>query len=223
MSRRPTGAARIGSIGFILLCVDSSHDPAPSELRASDSDRERVVDLLRDAASDGRLTLEEHTERVEQAYGARTLGELKQLTRDLVRPNEAGRPERVSADPLPDIEARPLLAIFGQDKREGRWVVPARQQASAVFGQVRLDFREALLQRRHVTIQANALFGSVEMLVPEGVDVRMNGTALFGSKENRTRGGHGPNAPVIDVEVFCLFGEVSVKTPKKGRFFRSRG
>jgi Domain of unknown function (DUF1707) len=61
-------------------------DPGPPErasLRASDADRERLVEALREHHVDGRLTAEELEERTEQAYAARTLGELDALTIDL--------------------------------------------------------------------------------------------------------------------------------------------
>ena len=52
-------------------------------LRASDDDREQVVDLLREHCAEGRLTPAELGERIDAAYGARTVGELEALTRDL--------------------------------------------------------------------------------------------------------------------------------------------
>lgn len=191
-------------------------DPEPRDLRASDADRENVVNLLRDAASDGRLTLEEHTERVEKAYAARTLGDLKDLTRDLVRPGTPAGAPGATADGLPDVERRPLTAFFNTDRRAGRWVVPARQQVTAFFGTAQLDFREALLQQRHVVVQVNVVLGSVELLVPEGVEVRFaGGAAILGSKENRVRTAPDPHAPVIEIQSFCLLGSITAKNPKR--------
>lgn len=190
-------------------------------MRASDADRERVVDVLRDAASDGRLTLEEHTDRVERAYASRTLGELKELTGDLIGQEDSAKPRRgAPQDPLPDVDARPLTAIFGEDKRTGRWVVPTRQQVTAVFGQVSLDFREAVLQSRHVVINATAVFGKVELIVPEGVNVQLNGAAVLGSKENKVRAEPAPGAPVIEVQGFILCGQIEAKTPRRRRWFK---
>jgi hypothetical protein len=60
------------------------------DIRASDEDRQRVVDLLQRHTAAGRLTLDEFTERVGDVYSARTLGDLATLTRDL--PAEAGPP-----------------------------------------------------------------------------------------------------------------------------------
>jgi hypothetical protein len=57
-----------------------AHDP---ELRAGDADRERTAELLRRAHTEGRLDLDEFDLRLDQAYRAKTLGELAELTRDL--------------------------------------------------------------------------------------------------------------------------------------------
>src|SRR6516164_10168205 len=91
--------------------------PLPRDLRASDADRERVVAVLAEAAGDGRLTLEEHSERVQRAYRARTLGELAGLTRDLVPPG---------AQPLRLDDSRTVAAFFTSTRRDGRWVMPDR-------------------------------------------------------------------------------------------------
>lgn len=191
-------------------------DPEPRDLRASDADRENVVNLLRDAASDGRLTLEEHSERVERAYAARTLGELKDLTRDLVRPDPRTGSVSPTADGLPDVEKRPLVSVFNTEMRTGRWVVPARQPVTAFLGTAILDFREALLQHRHVVVQVSAIFGSVDLVVPEGVEVRFTGgAAILGSKENKARAAPDPHAPVIEIQAFCLLGKVTAKNPKR--------
>jgi hypothetical protein len=52
-------------------------------IRASDKERETVVDVLRDAYTDGRLTLDEFDERTSAAYSSRTWAELRELTGDL--------------------------------------------------------------------------------------------------------------------------------------------
>jgi hypothetical protein len=81
------------------------------ELRASDRDRERVVDDLRAHAGEGRLTVEELEVRVQGALAARTAGELAQLTRDL--------PDRSPPSPTPAssrrvrrVEVRTYLAVM---------------------------------------------------------------------------------------------------------------
>src|SRR5436189_3284802 len=53
------------------------------DMRASDEDRERVAQLLRDSAGDGRLDMDELSERLDRVYASRTFGELSTLTKDL--------------------------------------------------------------------------------------------------------------------------------------------
>jgi hypothetical protein len=181
--------------------------PPLRSLRASDADRDRVVAVLADAAADGRLTLEEHTERVARAYSARTLGDLAELTADLAE--AAAQLLRLDA-------SKPAVGIFGNDARAGRWVVPENFAATAVFGEVNLDMTEALLQRSHVILHATAICGSVHVLVPEGVNVEMRGTSIVGSKVNHVRA-LGPG-PVVDIRAFTVFGLVTAQTPRRRRW-----
>jgi hypothetical protein len=57
--------------------------PGENRLRASDADRDQTVELLASAAAEGRLTLEEYSERSGSALSARTMGELAALTDDV--------------------------------------------------------------------------------------------------------------------------------------------
>jgi Domain of unknown function (DUF1707)/Cell wall-active antibiotics response 4TMS YvqF len=146
---------------------------APRDLRASDADRERVVALLGEAVSDGRLSSDEHAERLEVASSARTLGELAALTADLVTPD--AQPVRLDG-------SRPVTAVFGGHRREGRWVVPERLAVAAVFGEALLDFREALLQTPRVIVYATVICGRLKILVPEGMTVEVSGTSVASSQ-----------------------------------------
>ncbi len=146
---------------------------APRDLRASDADRERVVALLGDAVSDGRLTSDEHAERLKAASSARTLGELAVLTTDLVTPD--AQPVRLDG-------GRPVTAVFGGHRREGRWVVPERLAVAAVFGEALLDFREAVLQSPRVIVYATVICGRLKILVPDGITVEVSGTSVASSQ-----------------------------------------
>jgi hypothetical protein len=184
--------------------------PLPRDLRASDADRERIVALLAEAAGDGRLTLDEHTERVHRAYRARTLGELASLTEDLVEP---------SAQPLRLDTSRSVAALFTTQRREGRWVMPDRLVVTAVGGHVVLDLREALLQGLHTIVHATLIGGQLHLLVPEGVRVavmnaRQPGRA--GSDLEPRPGEPGmPGSPLVEVRAFTVAGRVRVQTPRR--------
>src|SRR5690348_9811638 len=112
---------------------------AEADLRCSDADRERVADLLRDAYAEGRLTVEEHSERIEAAYAAKTFGDLVPLTRDLPAATEGAPlsmvkpPLQQQRAPLPPArqEAPTMVAVFGGAERKGGWRVGPHLKAVA--------------------------------------------------------------------------------------------
>src|SRR3984885_10402920 len=99
---------------------------APRDLRASDADRDRVLALLAEAASDGRLTADGHAERIHRATPARPLAQPADLTADLAV---------ASAQPVRLDGGRVISGIFGPAKRDGRWVVPETLTVTAMFGE----------------------------------------------------------------------------------------
>ncbi|KAF4410069.1 MULTISPECIES: DUF1707 domain-containing protein [Streptomyces] len=203
--------------------------PAPAaqaDIRASDKDRDRIADVLREALAEGRLTTEEHSERIDLVYRAKTVGELEPLVRDLPA---AGRPQR---DPAPEsgatampphsattTAAENLIAVFGGASRRGRWRVGRRTTAFAAFGGVEIDLTEAVFQQQEVVINATAVFGGIEIRVPENVSLRGTGTGIFGGFDVKTYEAPDPDAPVVVVTGYALFGGVEAK-PKKGKRLR---
>jgi len=190
--------------------------PAPRDLRASDADRERVVTVLNAALGDGRITPEEHDERVHAALTARTLGDLVGLTSDLVM--SSGQPIQLDSGPV--VNGIPLInGILRKESRSGRWVVPAEFMVNAVGADVTLDFREAILTDRHTVARANALGGSVRLFVPEGVTVTVDGTIIFGRQKGAAPHRVPPSLdqPLIEVRAHVLLGGIVVKSPPKPR------
>ncbi|MDQ0794262.1 DUF1707 domain-containing protein [Streptomyces sp. B1I3] len=193
--------------------------PAPAGIRASDADRDRIADILREAMAEGRLTAEEHAERVDLAYRAKTVGELEPLVSDL--PASRGAAPR-TASPHgygPDTPAGPaenLVAVFSSSTRRGRWRVGGRTNSFALFGSVEIDLTEALFGQRLTVINATSIFGSVEIKVPENISLRGSGTGIFGNFEVDTLESTDPEAPVVVVNGYSVFGNVEAK-PKRGR------
>ena len=187
---------------------------APRDLRASDGDRDRTLALLGEAAADGRLTADEHAERVQRAVAARTLGELADLTRDLVV---------ASAQPVRLDGGRVVSGIFGPARRDGRWVVPETLTVNALFAEVEVDFTQAILQARHVQLLTTVIGGRLRLVVPDGVSVAVPAHMMLG----RRRGGTPPpvtaDTPLIEVKGLVLGGEIIVRTPPRSRRLRLFG
>ncbi|PZF81408.1 DUF1707 SHOCT-like domain-containing protein [Jiangella anatolica] len=211
-----------------------------ADLRCSDVDRDRVAEALRQAAGDGRLTLTELEERLEATFKARTYGELQPITRDLPQgpyplPGgnpaanwQQGRPAPARAasaarPPLPP-SAGPvrsgerITSVLSNEKRQGRWEVPARIDVTSILGEVVLDFTEAVVRTPEVEIQTAIVLGSLTMIVPEGIDVRLDeGTNILGERKMKLREPVTPGAPVYRVRGFVLLGEVTVRPPRDKR------
>jgi hypothetical protein len=187
---------------------------APRDLRASDADRDRVLALLAEAMGDGRLTPDEHAERVQRACAARTLGELADLTADLVA---------ASAQPVRLDDGRVISGVFGPARRDGRWVVPENLTVTAMFGEVEVDVTEAILQSRHVRLHANVIGGRLRLVVPDGVSVVVTASMVLGRSRGGTPLPAGSETPVIEVKGLVLGGEIIVRTPPRPRRFRLFG
>ncbi|MFC8104103.1 DUF1707 domain-containing protein [Streptomyces sp. NPDC057363] len=192
-----------------------------SEMRASDADRDRIADMLRDALAEGRLTAEEHADRVEGVLAAKTVGELDVFVRDLPaahagRPAAAPAPDRPTAGAIPADPEENVVAVFSGAVRKGRWRVGRRIHAYAVFGGVEIDLSEAIFQHQQVVIKAFAVFGSVEVRVPENVSLRGAGGGVLGNFEVDALDSPEAEAPVVYVDGWAVFGAVEAR-PKRGK------
>ncbi|MEU6273578.1 DUF1707 domain-containing protein [Streptomyces populi] len=192
------------------------------ELRASDADRERVAEQLRDALAEGRLDMEEFEERLEATYAARTYGELTPITRDL--PGAAAAP-RVSMVKQPvddgswgsrivggEGSSSWAVAVLSGFERKGRWTVPKRFNSFAFMGGGEIDLREANFADREVVINCVAFMGGLNVIVPPGVEVVVRGIGIMGGFDHREEGRPGdPGAPRVVVTGFAFWGGVGVE------------
>jgi hypothetical protein len=187
-------------------------------MRASDADRDRVADQLREALAEGRLSAEEHAERLDAVYQAKTYAELAPIVHDLPATGGVQTPEvpsqsgpEVRDDLPPPAAGTPnIVAVFGGAERNGRWLVQPETNVVAVFGGVELDLRQAVLSRREVTINVVAIMGGVNIVVPPGVQVTSSVAAIFGGTSVPPDDADAPNA-VIRLTGFTMFGGVSVE------------
>jgi hypothetical protein len=173
------------------------------DMRASHEDRDRVVDVLRVAGGDGRLSAEELDTRLERALSARTLGELAGLTTDL--PNAAA--------------AKEVLVIrqhAGKYVQEGRWLVPARIELRTQMCQVTLDFTHAVITSSVLRIDANMQHGKLLIVSTPSIVINTDGLTLTYSKLKL----HSKNAaadPRLHIELVgrLLHAKVIEQRPQK--------
>ncbi|MFR0352837.1 DUF1707 SHOCT-like domain-containing protein [Streptomyces sediminimaris] len=198
-------------------------DAAVPDLRASDADRERVAEVLRDALAEGRLDMAEFEERLEATYRARTYGELTPITRDL--PVGGVAPPHVSLTKEPPQDGSWAGRIVGGEgssswgvavlsgfERRGRWTVPKRFTCFTFMGGGELDLREANFADREVEITCVAVMGGVNVIVPPGVEVVVRGIGIMGGFDHRESGVPGePGAPRVIVNGFAFWGGVGVE------------
>ncbi len=168
--------------------------------RVSDSEREQAVEALRDDLVAGRLSLDEFSERVGVAYGARVGAELSTV--------REGLPEPVSQTRRPRV--RLSLAAFGHLVRRGRLRLPRRTLAISAFADLDLDLREAEIDARRVTVHVYTLVGNVDVYVPEGIDVAVGGVIIFGRRRDWGRDTARAAEPSLRVRAHGLFGTVDV-------------
>jgi hypothetical protein len=171
----------------------------------SDHERDLLVERLSAACADGRLGLAEFSERVESALLARTRADIYQLESDLGQPSPASVPLVRRAG------ASWFVGIMSSAVRKGRWVLQPASHALAVMGECVLDLREAEVASSYSHIHAVALMGTVRVIVPEGIDVDVDGIAIMGAKTLRISSVRPlPGSPLIRVTAVALMGEVSV-------------
>ncbi|OPG08863.1 hypothetical protein B1R27_08045 [Streptomyces sp. GKU 895] len=198
--------------------------PVATDLRASDADRDRVADILREALAEGRLTADEHAERVEGVLAAKTVGELDVFIQDLPAAHArretattyAVAPNRPTAGAVPVDPDENVVAVFSTAVRKGRWRAGRRIHAYAIFGSVEIDLSEALFEYQQVVVKAISVFGSIEVRVPENVSLRGTGGGVLGNFEVHTLDAADPEAPVVYVDGWAVLGNIEGR-PRRGK------
>lgn len=183
------------------------------ELRASHEDRDRVAEILRVAAGDGRLTPEELDQRLEVALTARTQRELAALTLDL--------PAAGSAVPgVPAPKPKDLVRIethSGSARRDGPWVVPQAMDVQVTSGSVTLDFTNAVISTPVLKVQADVKSGSLVLVTKPGIVVDTDDVAIrSGSTKVRAPWGH--DVPVmlrVEVSGSVGSGSITARPPRR--------
>ncbi|MFF4097941.1 DUF1707 domain-containing protein [Streptomyces sp. NPDC001903] len=197
---------------------------APADLRASDADRDRIAHILADALAEGRLTADEHSERLDSLYAVKTVGELEVLVRDLPAPGgpAAAPAYGQHAAPAPaagqGAVAETVVAVCSSSTRKGRWRPGAHTRVVCVLGDVTIDLTEAVFEQQVTEIDVTSVLGNVEITVPENVTLRGYGSGVLGNFEVHGEGRAettDPHAPVVIIRGFALLGNIEAR-PKLG-------
>ncbi|WP_399882601.1 DUF1707 domain-containing protein [Streptomyces sp. BBFR51] len=195
------------------MSVQPSQDGGTPALRASHTDRDRAVDILSAAASDGRLTAEELDERVGAALTARTQGELAVLTADL--------PVVTDGAPAPAAAAKDVVRIEqeGASTRRGEgWVVPRRMEIRSAWGEVTLDLARAVITHDTLRIDLDMQAGALKLLTRPGIVVDTDSlvTSFAEVKTPRTVDTGAPVVLRVEIAGAISWGKVVVRSPRRG-------
>ena len=204
--------------------VSEMNPVEPERMRASDADRDAVAHRLREALAEGRLDPDEHSERLDSVYRAKTLGELTPITHDLPAPNESSSTAPTDfRSPRPAYGAGRVVdrsptssmafAVMGGADRSGEWVLPGTYFAGAVMGGIELDLREARFTQRETTIWIGAVMGGVGVIVPDDIQVRVHGLPIMGGFgiDGQPPSVVDPGAPIVHVRGLAVMGGAGVE------------
>lgn len=200
-------------------------------VRASDAERHMTAQILQQAFSEGRLTMAEFDDRTAEAYQARFQTDLAKLTADispvsqrdggvhgLHSDTDSGRApaNRVTGGAGPSTS----LAILGGCERKGPWTLPAVHTTVAIMGGVAIDLTQATLQSAETTIRAFAVWGGIEIVVPDDINVVVDGLGLMGGfaeesgnwrKDPRPVRQAPPGAPTIRITGLAVMGGIGIR------------
>ena len=176
-------------------------------IRASDAEREESVARLREASVEGRLTLEEFTDRITSAYDARTQADLEALVRDLPAQATTAAPARSAP------KRRWIVSLMGNASRRGRWRAGERTFVLSAMGNATVDLREAILAGPELAIHVVCTMGNITVIVPEGVEVELSAIPIMGNRFDLTQSQHKPGAPVVRITGLVSMGNLTVRQP----------
>lgn len=192
-------------------------EPRPP-LRASDADRERTAELLREAAGEGRLDVDELDERLTAAYAGRTRSELERLVADVVADDDAHqRPVATPRGRMPVRReggpgTRNVVAVMGGSGRNGHWRLAEHVLVANVMGGADLDLNEAELSAPETRITVFSLMGGSELWLPDGLNVEVEDFALMGGNDVKLGERRpDPGGPVVRLRLVSIMGGTDVK------------
>lgn len=203
-----------------------------NHMRISDTERDQVAEILREAAGEGRLDLDELDERLSAVYAAKTYADLRPIVADLpagavgfggsvprgAAPAGGGRGLAPTGhQPLVGGQPLVLRGQGGSVARKGEWTVPHRVEADARFGSVKLDFREARLTTPVIEVWVEVSWGSGDLILPEGATAEIDVDASwFGNIRSDTDSIPRPGNPHFVITGKSQGGTLKVRYKRSG-------
>jgi hypothetical protein len=104
-----------------------------------------------------------------------------------------------------------VVKALGDVKRSGAWIVPADSRFTSWMGNIQLDVRQARISEPEIRIHAWSLFGTIDLLVPEGVEVDVRASTGLGQLKLQTDAPAAPGAQRIVLTGGTWFGTIRVR------------
>jgi hypothetical protein len=179
-------------------------------IRASDRERAATVDRLKRTHDEGRLTLDEFTDRIAKTRQAQTRGELRALVADLPATATASG-SRAGGQAASGRSPETRILPIGGWKQRGRIRLDHDIDVFSLIGGVDLDLTDAEFATDEVTVTSISLLGGADVTAPANVRVEVEGMSLLGGREIKTRQPSDPAAPVLRLRIWRLIGGVEVQ------------
>jgi hypothetical protein len=203
--------------------VDPEGFDPNSRLRASDADRDSAASVINSALAEGRLSADEHSDRLDAIYSAKTHAEIAPLLDDLPSHSTAAVPATTvpATTSTGQVAARShrgwIVAVLSGANRKGIWHADPVINVLTVLGGAELDFREAVLPGKEISLRAVSLLGGVTVIVPPEMRVVDSGVAVLGGREMAGESGESlrPDAPVLHITGACVLGGLDVKRKER--------
>jgi hypothetical protein len=178
-----------------------------------DPARHTAQDHLQRAVGEGRLTLDEFTDRVGAVWAATSAQDIDRVLVDLPAPTVGRTPAPRST----------LVSVMGNLKRRGRWSLRKRTNAFLIMGDVELDLRNAVIVDDYVEITVWGLMSDVTVIVPDGVEAELDGLCVMGDREIELAPvPRVPGSPLVRVRAYALMGDATVKSESMSSTKRRR-
>lgn len=206
------------------------NNPNPPRKRASDAERDTAAKHLQEAFADGQISMSEFDDRSRALYAATYADELPALVEDLspVKRPDRPTPATTSAGSRAVVTGESngsafSLSLMGGSERTGQWLVAPMHTSLTLMGGNALDLREARLASRETTINAVAIMGGIDIIVPEDVRVVDDGVGImggFGVEDHESCtvsvAELPADAPVVRVRGLALMGGVGITRAARG-------